>query len=294
LVSGDSKSGRGVSVDRKPSSSSSSTTSTSSMMSEDFEDDVDRETKLKLANERALLAEGRKPSHGSLPKLCDGEKCSCKTHATRPVLRLCSLTDGVILAEYCSGSVAARRLNLNQSHVSTSARSGGTFFAGLFRFRFKDPSGELVLAGGPSDRNAANKGAGGNGNRKRSSSNSSIDSSVRNSSNSSKLSTSSTSMALPHKVPRSKWLTGGSGYGDGSLLIGAWAEMYEEWDPMILEIIADLLATSWSWSDAEWSQQMSASAEEAERKYDAEQGLAFPHGSTGAHRTDTAKSPTPP
>ena len=94
------------------------------------------------------------------------------------------------------------------------------------------------------------------------------------------------------------------GYGDGSLLVGVWAQMYEEWDPAVIELIADLLAAAWAWSDAEWSGYMSASAEEDERKQDAEDGFAFPHGSAGAHgggggggagvSTGSRKPPTSP
>ena len=79
------------------------------------------------------------------------------------------------------------------------------------------------------------------------------------------------------------------------LLIQVWAELYEDWDPVIVELVSDLLSAAWGWSDAEWSGEMSAKSEEDELQGDIKDGFAFPFGSAGAHGgfTDT-RPPRPP
>jgi len=51
-------------------------------------------------------------AEGDLLKLCDGPKCSCHTHSTRPLLLIDAT--GLVKAQFCSGAVAARQLQLNQ------------------------------------------------------------------------------------------------------------------------------------------------------------------------------------
>jgi hypothetical protein len=74
--------------------------------------------------------------------------------------------------------------------------------------------------------------------------------------NGSSSNTSNVSTKASTSPVKSKWLTSGVGFGDGSLLVGVWGDMYEEWDPALLEIVSDLLVGAWSWSEAEWSQQV--------------------------------------